>query len=591
MQRRQQHANTMTHDQARKGGRRSSIGLGARLSALRSPQIRLVPHRGPEMSVQVARSARLRSAPLLLSLCACSLLLLGSPTPTAAEQQPPPPSDEPSPLIQEYSGPTRDSEPWVFPLTQLCQRIARLPYIPSSASTAVDLIRAFRLSGPLEARDADGEFEWEYQVPRVRISRMEARSFPNSVEIQRSRPWHAAEVPVSDLPLDAEGADEGPNMGEADVDDGIDLARPRLLRPNLLHILAARGFHAAIAELFALMSAETRNNAVRSIASVEATLQLIGATPMHLCALYAPDDESESNVAAAKLLVQAGANLTAEIDATEGGLSPLVFAAERGHARLFAYLLSASLPASYFTPTESQVRTVDEQRALDEWSFHRRRIVEEHATGLPLKGVDGEDASWIEYIAWYDSRRPLTAAEETNAAFQSQLLRALQLAALSNRSAIVRTLLEGPGSGYGLRSRFNERSHGGRGDALIHGCIVHGLIDVASILVDHGADLALRTHDDLTAVQLAIQYKQWDMHTWLQQKLREIRPPPKGVRLPEHGPAPTSAQDSATRAKDAESNPAASSESVPPTKYAQAKDNRKKQKQKSSKEAKPHDEL
>ena len=78
-------------------------------------------------------------------------------------------------------------------------------------------------------------------------------------------------------------------------------------------------------------------------------------------------------------------NLTAEIEIAEGGLSPLVFAAERGHARLFAYLLSASLPDSYFTPTESQVRTVDEQRALDECSFHCRRIIEEHVTGVPLK--------------------------------------------------------------------------------------------------------------------------------------------------------------------------------------------------------------
>ena len=56
--------------------------------------------------------------------------------------------------------------------------------------------------------------------------------------------------------------------------------RDRGFRSNLGHRLAARGFDAAIAEMFALVSAEAGNNAILSIASVHLTLQLVGATPM-----------------------------------------------------------------------------------------------------------------------------------------------------------------------------------------------------------------------------------------------------------------------------------------------------------------------
>ena len=68
----------------------------------------------------------------------------------------------------------------------------------------------------------------------------------------------------------------------------------------------------------------------------------------------------------------------------------------------------------------------------------------------------------------------------------------------------------------------------------------------------------------------------------------------EGVRLPEHGTVLASAHKTATRKKDAEMDPASDESSVRPRKYAQAKDNRKQNKQHkqtSSKEAQPHDEL
>ena len=321
--------------------------------------------------------------------------------------------------------------------------------------------------------------------------RKEARSFPDSIAIQRSRPWHAAEVRVSDLPPDAAGSDEGPGL----VDSAVDAGSMQCARGSAEPAAQTGGARIPRGDRRAVHADERRGKEQRR------TEYCIGGG--NTAADRSHADASVCTLRTRRRIrIKRGCdeaanpsrrNLTAEIEATEGGLSPLVFAAERGHARLFAYLLSASLPASYFTPTESQVRTADEQRALDEWSFHRRRIIEEHATGLPLKGVDGEDASWIEYIAWYDFRRPLTPAEEPNAAFQSQLLRALQLAA-PVESECSRACAAGRS---GLRLCFSvafERSQPrGRGGALIHGCIVHGLIDVASFLVQHGADLFAHT--------------------------------------------------------------------------------------------------
>jgi hypothetical protein len=100
-------------------------------------------------------------------------------------------------------------------------------------------------------------------------------------------------------------------------------------------------------------------------------------------------------------------------------------------------------------------------------------------------------------------------------------------------------LLEGPYDGYGLAGpeALNVRSHQGRGDTVLHGAVVHGLREMTELLLAHGADLSLQSHDSLTVLQLALQYKHLDLAAFLETKLKEARPPAKTVRLPEHASA------------------------------------------------------
>ena len=113
-------------------------------------------------------------------------------------------------------------------------------------------------------------------------------------------------------------------------------------------------------------------------------------------------------------------------------------------------------------------------------------------------------------------------------------MKTLMSSAMSNRLGVVRSLLSGPGDGYGLRARINERAWGGKGDCLLHGLITHGHKDMAQLLIEHGADLTILSHDNLTSSQLALKYRQMDMHAFIEKQLKQIKPPAKGVRLPEH---------------------------------------------------------
>src|SRR5690242_654278 len=85
--------------------------------------------------------------------------------------------------------------------------------------------------------------------------------------------------------------------------------------------------------------------------------------------------------------------------------------------------------------------------------------------------------------------------------FESNLAKALQLAVMSDRVDIVRLILEGPAGGYRMEARINSRSHGGRGDTLLQGAVMQGFESMAGVLLAHGADLSLLTHDHLSLVQ------------------------------------------------------------------------------------------
>ena len=143
----------------------------------------------------------------------------------------------------------------------------------------------------------------------------------------------------------------------------------------------------------------------------------------------------------------------------------------------------------------------------------------------------------------------------------AELFKTLQLSVVSNRLGVVRMLLSTPA--YGLSSRLNERAHGGKGDAVLHGAVVHGLVEMASLLIDRGADVAMRSYDGLTALQLAQQYERRDMAAMIEKRLKEVRPTPRGARPPEQ-----------QKPQQQEAKPAASK-----SKYQQAKDDKRQKKQ------------
>ena len=148
----------------------------------------------------------------------------------------------------------------------------------------------------------------------------------------------------------------------------------------------------------------------------------------------------------------------------------------------------------------------------------------------------------------------------------AELFKTLQLSVVSNRLGVVRMLLATPA--YGLSSRLNERAHGGKGDAVLHGAVVHGLVEMASLLIDRGADVAMRSYDGLTALQLAQQYERRDMAAMIEKRLKEVRPTPRGARPPEQQ------KPQQQNPQQQETKPAASK-----SKYQQAKDNKRQKKQ------------
>jgi hypothetical protein len=142
---------------------------------------------------------------------------------------------------------------------------------------------------------------------------------------------------------------------------------------------------------------------------------------------------------------------------------------------------------------------------------------------------------------------------------------------MSDRLDIVRLILSGPSQGYRILPRINERSHGGRGDCILHGAVIQGSLEMTQLLLEHGADPTILSHDQLTVHQLAIQYKQFTVAAFLETHLKTVRPPPKSRKDPKHQAAasatpthtptptptqstpataaPTSAASTATKAK------------------------------------------
>lgn len=90
---------------------------------------------------------------------------------------------------------------------------------------------------------------------------------------------------------------------------------------------------------------------------------------------------------------------------------------------------------------------------------------------------------------------------------------------------MVRRLFSGPPDASRLRRRVNERAFDGRGDCLLHGTVVHGLLEMTQVLLANGADPTILSHDGLTVRQLAVQYRQPELIAFLDQHLRKVKPP------------------------------------------------------------------
>jgi ankyrin repeat protein len=443
-----------------------------------------------------------------------------------------------------------DAEPFATPVAALLQAVSSLPATPdkqvASATKALKLVRALR---DTELREKEAGrvggltyVDWSYRPPSVRITHAELETFPESLEM-----LPRFDGSVLDLDADAddeEGADDG-----ADLD--VKRIRPRLYRASLVHVLSMRGFDEALeAVLSFIPEGANRTETVNSGSLLSGSVRMFGATPLHLLAMYAPDSDSPSpsqsppahgNLVAAQLLLAAGANMSRSID-QQSDLTPLVFAAERGRMSLFRFLLDQRVrPSLGYTSFEQFERAPgsDEEKEYLVWLDHRRRILEQEMDGLPLLDEEGGLMAWADYLEWFESQRPLTAEEQANQQLRTELRRALELSVVANRLDVVRLLLEGPYDGYGLAGpeALNVRSHQGRGDTVLHGAVVHGLREMTELLLAHGADLSLQSHDSLTVLQLALQYKHLDLAAFLETKLKEARPPAKTVQLPEHASA------------------------------------------------------
>jgi hypothetical protein len=123
---------------------------------------------------------------------------------------------------------------WLGPFTQLARSLIRLPFFPSSSSAAVALIARFR-GGPFGAAA-----DWSHRFGRVFVGGWEARTFPNRLELLRARPWFRESTHRPEHGLEPQEESEEETDFEGD--------RPKLLRANILHVLAGRGFEEAIKE-------------------------------------------------------------------------------------------------------------------------------------------------------------------------------------------------------------------------------------------------------------------------------------------------------------------------------------------------------
>lgn len=178
--------------------------------------------------------------PRLALLLLLSLLLATLCAPTIAAEEPAAtgvPSDSSSPATAEatatdVASPSNSTSPsveWLGPFHALVRQLARLPFDSSSDDDAVRRLRSFRSAAAGQATD------WTHRVSSVYIPAWEVRAFPDSLDQLRATPWFREAYLNAKYYVDEE---------EEEVMDD----KPALMRPNLLHILAGRGFFKAAKE-------------------------------------------------------------------------------------------------------------------------------------------------------------------------------------------------------------------------------------------------------------------------------------------------------------------------------------------------------
>lgn len=132
------------------------------------------------------------------------------------------------------SSSSHDRDDWIVPFTHLARTIIQLPFEPESSSVALTLIRTYHYTpNGLLTR-------WSHRFGRTLIPLWDRRIFPDALEQMRQRPTFRES-------RDALAYDQPEKNGkEEEVYDGKE--RPKLIRPNIIHILAGRGFEEAIRE-------------------------------------------------------------------------------------------------------------------------------------------------------------------------------------------------------------------------------------------------------------------------------------------------------------------------------------------------------
>lgn len=270
----------------------------------------------------------------------------------------------------------------------LLQRLSSLLFTPTAATTAVHLITNYTTSASTRQQAID----YTRLCTHIYIPNWDRRLFIDPAAVAQSTPLYREKLDYSDYNDNEDSSED--SINDSDNEDVI-AERPQLRRCNIAHILAGRGFSAALRNILSSLSASSQRTLVRQRCTLAATLQMSAVTPLHILALYADDqagymyvnastsDTAENttattattatstatttatdsnttisasvqpaNVLTASLLINAGANVSSA--AEPHALRPLALAAERGHVAVFLYLLS-QYPSSLLSAGDSEL--------------------------------------------------------------------------------------------------------------------------------------------------------------------------------------------------------------------------------------------